>query len=90
MLRNTYRADEVVLMISDPSFCGLAWLPRTISSANTNLGFAVVGGGTCTTNFSFAHEIGHNIGAHHDPYVFHAVPCPDGKEAGAQQRTDAE
>lgn len=68
--RNTYGADEVVLVINDPSFCGVAWLPGTISSGNSNRGFAVVGGGTClTTNFSFGHELGHNMGAHHDPYV---------------------
>jgi hypothetical protein len=68
--RNTYGADEVVLVINDPSFCGVAWLPSSISSGNAGLGFAVVGGGSClTTNFSFGHELGHNMGAHHDPYV---------------------
>ena len=68
--RNLYGADEVVMVINDPSFCGLAWLPSTISSANSGQGFAVVGGGSClTTNFSFGHELGHNMGAHHDPYV---------------------
>jgi hypothetical protein len=57
-------------VINDPSFCGLAWLPSTISSSNANLGFAVVGGGSClTSNFSFGHELGHNMGAHHDSYV---------------------
>jgi hypothetical protein len=61
----------MVLVINDPSFCGLAWLPSTISTANANSAAgAVVGGGTClTTNFSFGHELGHNMGAHHDPYV---------------------
>ncbi len=68
--RNTWGGDEVVLVIADPSFCGQAWLPSTISSSNAIYGFAVVGGGTClTTNFSFGHELGHNMGAHHDPYV---------------------
>src|SRR5439155_24960077 len=60
--RNTFGADEVVLVINDPSFCGLAWLPGSSSSANSAFGFAVVGGGTClTTNFSFGHELGHNM-----------------------------
>jgi len=68
--RNTFGADEVVLVINNPTLCGLAWLPSTISSSNSGQGFAAVGGGTClTTNFSFGHELGHNMGAHHDPYV---------------------
>jgi hypothetical protein len=68
--RNTFGADEVVLVINDPAYCGIAWLPSTISSANAGQGFAIVGGGSClTSNFSFGHELGHNMGAHHDPYV---------------------
>jgi hypothetical protein len=68
--RNTYGADEVVIVINDGTYCGLAWLPGTISSGNAGQGFAVVGGGSClTSNFSFGHELGHNMGAHHDPYV---------------------
>jgi hypothetical protein len=68
--RNAFGADEVVLVINDPAYCGIAWLPSTISSANADQGFAIVGGGSClTTNFSFGHELGHNMGAHHDPYV---------------------
>jgi hypothetical protein len=82
--RNAYGADEVVLVIDDPSFCGLAWLPGTISSGNAGSGFAVVGGGTClTSNLSFGHELGHNMGAHHDTYVLGSGPCADGKEKGA-------
>jgi hypothetical protein len=82
--RNAYGADEVVLVINDPSFCGLAWLPGSISSGNSGQGFAVVGGGTClTSNLSFGHELGHNMGAHHDTYVLGSGPCADGKEKGA-------
>ena len=85
--RNAFGADEVVMVINDPSFCGLAWLPGTISAGNQNQGFAVVGGGTClTSNLSFGHELGHNMGAHHDTYVLGNVStsvCPDGKEKGA-------
>jgi hypothetical protein len=82
--RNAYGADEVVLVINDPSYCGLAWLPGTISSGNAGQGFAVVGGGTClTSNLSFGHELGHNMGAHHDTYVLGSGPCADGKEKGA-------
>lgn len=70
LARNTYGADEVVLVIQDTTYCGLAWLPLTIAIGNAGQGFAVVGGGSClTSNFSFGHELGHNMGAHHDPYV---------------------
>ena len=69
--RNAYGADDMVIVINDSQYCGLAWLPSTISTGNANsYAGAVVGGGSClTTNFSFGHELGHNMGAHHDPYV---------------------
>ena len=82
--RNAFGADEVVLVINDPSYCGLAWLPGSISTGNATQGFAVVGGGSClTSNLSFGHELGHNMGAHHDTYVLGSGPCADGKEKGA-------
>jgi hypothetical protein len=59
----------VVFLIADQTFCGEAWLPTTISSANDGLGFAVVAWNCAVGNHSFAHELGHNMGAHHDPYV---------------------
>jgi hypothetical protein len=68
-LRDANGADEVVFLINDLAFCGLAWLPDTISSANDGLGFAVVNWSCAVGNHSFAHELGHNMGAHHDPYV---------------------
>lgn len=68
-LRNTYGADEVVILINNADFCGLAYLPTTISSANSGTGFAVVAWNCATGYYSFGHEMGHNMGAHHDPYV---------------------
>lgn len=78
-LRNTYAADLVVLLIDNPQYCGLAWLPSTVSPSNQGLGFSVTGYGCAVGNYSFAHEIGHNMGVHHDRYVASgSTPYPHG------------
>ena len=63
-LRNKHGADLVALLINDSAFCGLAWLPSTPSA---DLGFSVTAHNCAVGNKSFAHEVGHNMGAHHDP-----------------------
>jgi peptidyl-Asp metalloendopeptidase len=65
-LRATHGADLVTLLIGDESFCGIAWLPDTISSANSGLGFSVVSQSCAVGNLSYPHELGHNMGANHD------------------------
>ncbi|MDH5286930.1 MAG: S-layer homology domain-containing protein [Betaproteobacteria bacterium] len=68
-LRDTHGADLVSLFINSTTYCGLAWLP--IPSAGTaHLGYSVLYWSGCpVSNKSFVHELGHNMGAHHDPYV---------------------
>ena len=70
-LRNTYKADLVSLWISDSAdACGLGYLPGTVAPTNDNLGFTVIVAPNCAvSNHSFAHELGHNMSAHHDRYV---------------------
>lgn len=68
-LRNTYAADLVVLLINNSQYCGLGWLPSTVSSSNSTLGFSVTAYNCATGYYSFAHEIGHNMGARHDTYM---------------------
>ena len=63
-LRDTHGADLVALLINDGAFCGLAWLPSTPSA---DIGFSVTAHNCAVGNKSFAHELGHNMGAHHDP-----------------------
>jgi hypothetical protein len=61
--RTTYKADVAVLIIDNPSYCGLA----SGIMANTNTAFAAVHYDCATGYYSFAHEIGHLQGARHDP-----------------------
>lgn len=62
-LRDTYKADVCVLLIDDPSFCGLA----SAIYATDATAFAVVHYTCATGYYSFAHEIGHLQGALHNP-----------------------
>ncbi len=67
-LRNTLKADEMVLLVNDPAYCGLAWLMTSgsISTSFAASSFAVVNWTCATGYYSFGHEMGHNMGAHHD------------------------
>jgi hypothetical protein len=62
--RETHYADLVALIIEDSSACGLAYLYSSDSNA-----FSVTHRTCATGYYSFGHEIGHNMGAHHDWYV---------------------
>lgn len=63
-MRNNYKADLVTLLIHEPFgarfSCGMAWINATESEA-----FSVTQA-SCTSNYTFTHEIGHNYGASHE------------------------
>lgn len=64
-LRDQYRADLVSLWVERSGACGLG----NIFSGDPTSGFTTVVRSCAVDNFSFAHEIGHNLGAYHDWYV---------------------
>jgi hypothetical protein len=67
-LRDTYRADEVVLIgdgYASSGACGVAWLMAGNDPGFAPNAFAVVDRSCATGYFSFGHELGHNMGLNH-------------------------
>jgi hypothetical protein len=74
-LRDEKRADVVVLLVDDPSGCGLS----TRVAADADEAFVVVHHSCAALTYSVAHEIGHIIGARHDLSLDHNMsPFPYG------------
>ena len=65
-LRNTFSADVVMLVVENLDDCGRAFIMNPVSNAFERFGFAVVRRSCSAMNFSFAHELGHLMGARHD------------------------
>jgi hypothetical protein len=66
-LRDSTGADLVVVLVDgDNSLCGLAYLMTTVSSAFASFGYSVTATNCATGNYTFGHEIGHNMAARHD------------------------
>jgi len=68
-LRDMVGADVVSFWVENGDFCGIAWLMRHVSVRFEKNAFSVVSRNCATGYYSFGHEIGHNMGAHHDRYV---------------------
>jgi hypothetical protein len=67
-LRNQYMADFVALLSDSTAdgYCGIASLMTSLSTSFAPSAFSVTARGCATGNLSFPHEVGHNLGAHHD------------------------
>ncbi len=75
--RDATYADEVILLVENGgSFCGIAYLMTSVSNSFAPLAFGVVARTCAVGNYSFAHELGHNMGARHDWFVDGAVNSP--------------
>jgi Metallo-peptidase family M12 len=74
-LRDRHKADVAVLVVDDARGCGLA----TRVYADADEAFAVVHHDCAALTYSLAHEIGHIIGARHEPTVDKStMPFPYG------------
>lgn len=60
--RDRIAADVNVMVVNNSSSCGVGYLNSSAASA-----FSVAHYGCATGYYTFAHEIGHNFGAHHNP-----------------------
>lgn len=65
-LRDQYGADLVVLIAEKSAYCGLGYMMNTLSGAFESSAFCVVARTCATGYYSFAHEMGHNMGSTHD------------------------
>jgi hypothetical protein len=68
-LRDTYGADCVSFWVESMGACGRGYRMISISSAFAAWAFTVVRRSCATGYYSFGHELGHNMSAHHDCYV---------------------
>ena len=65
-LRNTYRADIVSLWTESSDMCGLGYIMNPVSLSFAPYSMNVVKRSCVAGYYSFAHEMGHNMGAQHD------------------------
>lgn len=66
-LRNAFGADLVSLIIrGDGSLCGIGFLMNTLSAGFASNAFSVSAYNCATGNYTFSHEMGHNMGLRHD------------------------
>ncbi|MEG3923778.1 DUF4347 domain-containing protein [Microcoleus sp. T3_D1] len=65
-LRNTYSADMVSLFVDSLDYGGIGYLMTDPSYGFANSAFTVVKRNNAAGSYTFAHELGHNQGAHHN------------------------
>lgn len=77
ILRTTYGADLCALITSTPSgTCGLGYLNSNPTNYSGTNAFTVSLYNCVVSNYTLAHEMGHNMGLNHDWYVSTSTaPC---------------
>ena len=69
-LRDTYGADLVSLWVENGAgSCGIGYFMATVSASFASSGYNVVARNCATGNYSFGHELGHNMGLRHDTFI---------------------
>jgi hypothetical protein len=69
-LRDAYGADLVSFWVENMgNDCGIGYLMTAVLPSFASHGFSVVARDCATGYYSFGHEMGHNMGAHHDRYL---------------------
>lgn len=66
-LRETHKADLVAMIGEIQGACGIGYLMGSASGGNANNAFTATARSCAVGNLSFAHELGHNMGSHHNP-----------------------
>ena len=69
-LRNQHSADLVTVLVNNPASserCGLAYvLDQNSTTLSNTTAFSVIGDNCATGDYTFAHEVGHNLSGRHD------------------------
>ncbi len=67
-MEELYSSDLAALIVDDTGFCGVGWLLTEYTDDWSDWGYSVTSGHQqCLGGQTFAHEVGHNVGLHHDP-----------------------
>lgn len=64
-LREQYRADLVALVTTAGNYCGIGYLMTPVGSYFQQFAFSITRL-SCLSNYTMAHELGHNMGNAHD------------------------
>ncbi len=77
LMRTTFQADLVSLVVGSPtSTCGIGYVNTSSTNYTASAGYNVVVYNCVVSNYSMAHELGHNMGLRHDRYVdLSNTPC---------------
>ena len=93
-VRDQYDADLVALWgyrAGSPDgydYCGIAYIMKNVSDSFEDYGFSSTKASCAISNYSFAHEMGHNMGARHDRYVDNKQNSPYKYNHGYTKHSD--